>query len=138
MRSGYVSSYRYYWNEHTKLVMEWLASDKSYWRPDGFYLVRPGRVHVRKRNKFRNWSPPIFEIGKQLALFPELYASDPMHQVVTRAAVDFFRFQCQCYRAAVDQWCLLALRVNGKVNRDIRRKVGELIWLARYEASYSQ
>jgi hypothetical protein len=53
-------------------------------------------------------------------------------------AVEFFSFQCAAARAAVDTWCLMAVRINGKVNRDIRKKIGMLIWEARELGNYKE
>jgi len=52
-------------------------------------------------------------------------------------AVDFFTSQCAAARKAVDVWCLLAVRINSKVNRDIRKKIGMIIWEAREQADYA-
>lgn len=41
-------------------------------------------------------------------------------------AIDFFTAQCGAARKAVDTWCLMAVRINSKVNRDIRKKIGML------------
>ena len=52
-------------------------------------------------------------------------------------AIAFYEFQCVSARRAVDTWCLVARRIAGEsVNRDIRRKIGMLIWEAREQADY--
>jgi hypothetical protein len=51
-------------------------------------------------------------------------------------AINFFTAQCAAARKAVDAWCLIALRINNKVNRDVRKKIGMLIWEARELAVY--
>jgi len=53
-------------------------------------------------------------------------------------AIDFFTAQCSAARKAVDAWCLLAVRINNKVNRDIRKKIGMIIWEAREQADYKE
>jgi len=53
-------------------------------------------------------------------------------------AIDFFNAQCSAARKAVDAWCLLAVRINSKVNRDIRKKIGMIIWQARELAEYKE
>ena len=53
-------------------------------------------------------------------------------------ALAFFSFQCASARAAVDAWCLMTRRINGTVNRDIRKKIGMLIWEARELAEYKE
>ena len=51
-------------------------------------------------------------------------------------AREFFDMQCRAARKAVDMWCLIAARINSKVNRDIRKKIGMMIWEARELADY--
>jgi len=51
-------------------------------------------------------------------------------------AREFFDKQCNAARKAVDTWCLMACRINSKVNRDIRKKIGMMIWEARDQAEY--
>jgi hypothetical protein len=53
-------------------------------------------------------------------------------------AIDFFTCQCAAARKAVDAWCLLAVRINSKVNRDIRKMIGKMIWEARELAEYKE
>ena len=53
-------------------------------------------------------------------------------------AVDFFSFECAAARAAVDTWCLIARRINDQVNKDIRKKIGMLIWETRELALYEE
>ena len=53
-----------------------------------------------------------------------------------KRAIDFFNAQCAAARKAVDAWCLMAVRINSKVNRDIRKKIGMMIWEAREQADY--
>lgn len=52
-------------------------------------------------------------------------------------AVEFYTKQCKCARLAVDTWSLVALRIgNCIINRDMRKKIGMLIWNARELAEY--
>ena len=51
-------------------------------------------------------------------------------------AREFFDKQSIAARKAVDTWCLMACRINSKVNRDIRKKIGMMIWEARDQAEY--
>ena len=53
-------------------------------------------------------------------------------------AVSFFTFQCAAARAAVDTWCLMARRINDLINKDIRKKIGMLIWETRELALYKE
>ncbi len=57
--------------------------------------------------------------------------------VPANRALDFFTAQCAAARGAVDTWCLMAVRINSKVNRDIRKKIGMMIWEAREQADYA-
>lgn len=52
-------------------------------------------------------------------------------------ALEFFSFQCAAARKAVDMWCLIARRYySASANKDIRKKIGRLIWEARELANY--
>lgn len=51
-------------------------------------------------------------------------------------SIDFFTAQCAAAHAAVDVWCLMVVRINSKVNRDIRKKIVMLTWEAREQADY--
>ncbi len=61
------------------------------------------------------------------------------HVERAKRAVAFFSFQCAAARAAVDMWCLMARRfLSCQVNKDIRKKIGMLIWEARELANYKE
>jgi len=90
-------------------------------------------------------APVVFAIGRALRghidtekgnIFGDSYEFDsrigPANQ-----AIDFFTAQCTSARKAVDAWCLLAVRINSKVNRDIRKMIGMMIWEAREQADYA-
>jgi hypothetical protein len=51
-----------------------------------------------------------------------------------RTAIEFFEFQLNACRKAVDAWTLVGIRF--KVVKDIRRLIGKMIWDARGEAEY--
>jgi len=53
-------------------------------------------------------------------------------------AIDFFMAQCAAARKAVDTWCLVARRFDGQVNKDIRKKIGMMIWDLRERADYAE
>ena len=54
-------------------------------------------------------------------------------------ALAIFSFQCSAARAAVDMWCLIARRMgNSLLNKDIRKKIGILIWEARELGDYKE
>ena len=50
-------------------------------------------------------------------------------------AIDFFTAQCAAARKAVDAWCLIACRFDSLINKDVRKKIGMLIWEAREDAN---
>ena len=81
-----------------------------------------------------NQFPATFEIGRALALFSLLQIDE--QETNHAVAVDFFRYQSGCCRAAIDQWCLIATRMNAKINRDIRKKIALLIWASRNNSFY--
>ena len=69
---------------------------------------------------------------KEIFRFPDVESRiGPANQ-----AIDFFVAQCAAARKAVDAWCLMAVRINSKVNKDIRKKIGMMIWEARDQAEY--
>ena len=91
-------------------------------------------------------APAVFMIGRALegrinterkTIFGESSNYDSLIVPANRA-VAFFLFQCAAARAAVDTWCLMACRINSKVNRDIRKKIGMLIWEARELGNYKE
>ncbi len=49
-------------------------------------------------------------------------------------AYQFYNFQLQSYRKAVDTWTLVGLR--NKVVRDIRKLIGMIVWDSRCYAKY--
>ena len=72
---------------------------------------------------------------EQKEIFGYSYPFDSLVGPANRA-IDFFVAQCAAARKAVDMWCLMAVRINSKVNKDIRKKIGMLIWEAREQADY--
>jgi len=90
-------------------------------------------------------APSVFTIGRALRghmdtekreIFGERFVFDKYIGPANRA-IDFFTAQCAAARRAVDAWCLMAVRINSKVNRDIRKKIGMMIWEARETANYT-
>ena len=92
-------------------------------------------------------APCVFAIGRALkghvnmekrTIFGEIDTFDSLIGSANRA-IGFFEFQCAAARKAVDTWCLIARRLgNGKVNRDIRKVIGMMIWEARKLANYEE
>jgi len=90
-------------------------------------------------------APAVFMIGRALRghidtakrqIFGESHDFDSCIGPANRA-IDFFTAQCAAARKAVDAWCLMAVRINSKVNRDIRKKIGMMIWELREQADYA-
>ena len=101
---------------------------------------------VRRFARDASLAPAVFMIGRALKghigtereiIFGEFSKFDSRVGPANRA-VGFFFFQCAAARAAVDMWCLMARRINSKVNRDIRKKIGMLIWEARELGNYKE
>jgi hypothetical protein len=87
----------------------------------------------------------VFTIGRALRghidtekrkIFGDNYDFDSRIGPANRA-IDFFTAQCAAARRAVNAWCLMAVRINSKVNRDIRKMIGMMIWEARELADYA-
>jgi len=74
--------------------------------------------------------------AEQRAIFDVSYDYDNWISPANRA-IDFFTAQCAAARKAVDSWCLMAVRINNKVNRDVRKKIGMMIWKLREQADYA-
>ena len=89
---------------------------------------------VVARKKFQNPKRAVFEIGRAFAMLPQLRKIERDEE--ENFAILFFRHQSNCCRAAIDQWCLIALRVNNQINKDIRKKVSLLVWASRNESKY--
>ena len=109
------------------------------------FLFSFGSV-VDRFNSDPSLAPAVFMIGCALkghidaerkTIFAESSNYDFRIGPANRA-VAFFSFQCAAARAAVDQWCLMARRIDSKVNRDIRKKIGMLIWEAREMGNYQE
>jgi len=90
-------------------------------------------------------APVVFSIGRALRghintekreIFGVSYDFESRIGPANRA-IDFFNAQCAAARRAVDVWCLMAVRINSKVNRDIRKKIGMMIWELREQADYA-
>ena len=71
----------------------------------------------------------------------EIYSPDSdsffdEHVAKAKSTAQFFTDQSAAARRALDTWCLMAIRINSKVNRDIRKKIGMLIWEDRWNGDY--
>jgi len=110
------------------------------------FLSRFPRL-VDRFESYPSLAPVVFCIGralkwhvdKQMRLIFGANTRGLDAQIFAHAdrAIDFFTAQCAAARRAVDAWCLMAVRINSKVNRDIRRKTGMMIWEAREQADYA-
>jgi len=92
----------------------------------------------------RSLAPAVLAIGRALRghideetkeIFGDTSTFDSRIGPANRA-IDFFTAQCAAARKAVDAWCLIARRVDGLINKDVRKKIGMLIWEARDLALY--
>ena len=109
------------------------------------FLPHFGSV-VDRFNSDPSLAPAVFMIGRALkghinAESKTIFGVDSHFDSYigpANRAKAFFSFQCASTRAAVDTWCLMARRINGKVNRDIRKKIGMLIWDARDLGNYKE
>lgn len=84
----------------------------------------------------------LFQIGKTLSktidyenkkIFRSEYIFKQKIYVVQKA-IDFYKYQLACYRAAVDAWSIIGLR--NRIYKDLRHMIGLWIWSARHEATY--
>ncbi len=82
----------------------------------------------------------VFAIGRVLKgqigthkIFGERYSSSDTIALANEA-VQFYDFQLQMYRKAVDCWTHISLKIN--VVKDIRKMIANLIWDSRHEAAY--
>jgi hypothetical protein len=75
----------------------------------------------------------LFQIGK--TLHNDINYIPIEHELAAQKAIDFYKNQLVCYRAAVDAWTIVALR--NRVCKDMRYMTGLLIWTNRYEAQYN-
>ena len=108
-----------------------------------FYrLVKP----VSRFSSDPSLAPVVFAIGrvlkghvntqkKQLFGKPVDFLSVFRH---ANRAYEFYYFQIAAARKAVDTWCLVARRMNNLINKDIRNKVGRLVWEARELLEYRE
>ncbi len=55
---------------------------------------------------------------------------------MVNTAIQFYEEQVMACKEAVDTWTIIATRIG--VVRDIRRKIGELVYDAQFEANYSR
>ncbi|MBX9636014.1 MAG: hypothetical protein K2Q45_00495 [Nitrosomonas sp.] len=78
----------------------------------------------------------VFMIGKMMKM--EYVEKESIQKIYKASeAMDFFKKQCLCPRRAVDAWSLVALRIgNHMINKDMRRKIGMLVWNARDTVYY--
>ena len=123
----------------------WWGRAAARGNPTAFFLDRFGSV-VDLFDSDPSLAPAVFMIGRMLRghinaekgeIFGQSFKFASRIGPANRA-VAFFSFQCAAARASVDMWCLMARRINGKVNRDIRKKIGMLIWEARELGNYKE
>jgi TPR repeat protein len=117
------------------------ARGKSVWFLDKF------SEQVERFSCDTSLAPVVLAIGRALkghlndekqTIFGESGKYDSLISPANRA-IDFFSSQLSAARKAVNTWCMIACRVgNNILNRDVRKKIGEMIWEAREQAEYKQ
>lgn len=120
-------------------LMSGSETQKFYWLYVAAKSVSDREVHwgIRVRLRYRSINLPlssIYWIGKIWFLFLSEYSSEMKSSDFD--AVAFYKKQNAAAKQAVDTWCLLALRKNAFVNRDIRKKIGMMIWEQRHQGEY--
>ncbi|MBX9636519.1 MAG: hypothetical protein K2Q45_03100 [Nitrosomonas sp.] len=144
-----MADYAMFLNPETREFWYWLgrAAKKGFVHE---YLKKfDSIVHKFKNNDDQMLAPAVFMIGrffygqmkrnyslKRSIFNREQYVMD-IHFEPMIFTCHFFVNQCAAARKAIDAWCLLALRFNRQINRDIRKKIGMLVWLAREDADYN-
>ncbi len=90
-------------------------------------------------------APNVFAIGRALkghvnAIERQIFGSGRNFDdriSPANEAIAFFSSQCAAARKAVDTWTIIAVRAGNLVlNKDMRRKISQMIWNAREQASY--
>ncbi|MBX9636015.1 MAG: hypothetical protein K2Q45_00500 [Nitrosomonas sp.] len=77
----------------------------------------------------------VFMIGRMLK--PEYFEKTYIWVEIAEEAIYFYKKQCVRARRAVDAWSLVALRIgNHIINKDMRKKIAEMIWNTRNEIEY--
>jgi hypothetical protein len=77
----------------------------------------------------------VFMIGRMLKR--EYFEKTYIWVEITEEAISFYKKQCVRARRAADTWSLVALRIgNHFINKDIRKKIAEMIWNTRNEIEY--
>jgi hypothetical protein len=97
---------------------------------------------VRRFNAEALGANVVFVIGRALrgnidnekeTIFGEGFSFDARISSANQA-LQFYEFQLQSYRKAVDSWTIIGLR--NKVVKDIRKLIGKIIWDTREEAGF--
>jgi hypothetical protein len=98
------------------------------------------RDPIRNFNNGTGHAKVVFAIGRALkghvdnekqTIFGNGFKFDIFIGPANRA-LNFYEFQLQSYRKAVDSWTIIGLR--NKVVKDIRNMIGKMIWDAREAA----
>ena len=134
--------YGAYLDESDLQRWHWLGRAAA--RGFSFYFRLEFAERVKRFSSDPTLAPHVFAIGRALkghvnmekrTIFWQRYSFDSRIGPANRA-IGFFEFQCAAARKAVDLWCLIACRIDSKVNRDIRKVIGMMIWEARELAEY--
>ena len=137
----------YLQDEYALVSLRWklnyLDPERWFWTGNfgfdcSFYQEYRGRIEDWRAKSGsllqRNLSVVVFEIGRALALFPRFRFIK--EEADHAEAVEYYHRQSNSCRAAINQWCLIAIRINSKINRDIRKKIALLIWASRNNSFY--
>jgi hypothetical protein len=107
-----------------------------------FSFLNEMRHQIRNFNSGTGHAKVVFAIGRALkghinnearTLFGSTWNFDA-HIGPAKQALQFYEFQLQSCRKAVDSWTIVGLR--NKVVRDIRKMIGKMVWDGRVEAKY--
>ena len=122
-------------------------TDPEYWHWLGLAAVKgkdgPFLSRIPKQIDFFRtdaaYSASVFAIGRLLKGHVDFEKAEIFGKKVelrfispAKIAIEYFERQCAASRKAVDTWCLIARRIgSNQINKDIRKKIGMLIWEAR-------
>jgi hypothetical protein len=129
-------------------LLERTAPQRFFWfgsaAASGSAVTFLNEMFVAMSNFNAGSGPPdvVFAIGRALkgnidkekkTIFGSIYDFASL-VVPANQAVQFYMFQLQSYRKAVDTWTIIALR--NRVVKDIRKLIGKIIWDFRENAEF--
>jgi hypothetical protein len=120
----------------------WLGQSAARGHPDSLFLSEM-KQQMEKLNSGTGHAKVVFAIGRALkghinvkkrSIFGDMREFGS-YVFPAKQAFEFYTYQVECYRSAVDNWTLVGMK-NGVV-KDIRLLIGKLIWDLREEAEYT-